>query len=304
MNLAVPLTNVNEAEILHEAGATEFYCGIQTTGWEGMFGNHDSISRRQGSANMAKIDELEQLLVKTGELSVPLFLTLNSFYTEEQLPYVLEIAETFEDLGGTGIMVCDLGLLGALKKRKSRLIRGLSLLAAASSVSAVYFYQELGVSRVVFPRFLSVEQMKIMVASCPNIQWEAIVWIDKCSFIDGFCRFIHGVGYASDSGRDAGSPCRKIIYSHDTNYMLPACFELFGKPVGTPACAACSLASLADAGVEVFKVGGRGRSLETRLTGTRFLTDAFNRKDNQRQKELYHHTFGEECGPACCYYQM
>ncbi|MCL2813438.1 MAG: U32 family peptidase [Oscillospiraceae bacterium] len=305
MNLAVPLTAAGEAWILHNAGASEFYCGLQTSAWENMFGNHDSVSRRQGRANIATKAELEKIAAEVKNLSAPFFLTLNGYYTEEQLPYILEMEEFFEEIGGTGVMVCDLGLLVELKKRNSKLVRGLSLIAAAGSVSAVCFYQELGVTRIVFPRFLSVAQMKALKDSFSGIQWEAIVWLDKCRFIDGFCRFIHSVGYISDNTCEEKSEkddCIKIIYSHDTDYMLPACFELFGHPSKTPACAACSLADMSNAGVNVFKMGGRGRSLETRLAGVQFLTSAIG-GDNRNKKNLYRDFFGEDCTSENCYYK-
>jgi len=305
MKLAVPLSARGEAKILFDAGASEFYCGIQTSGWESMFGNHDSISRRQGRANVATAAELEKIAAETKDLSAPLFLTLNGYYTTEQLPYVLETAGIFEEMGGTGIMACDLGLLSSLKKRNSGLVRGLSLLAVACGESAVCFYRELGVTRIVFPRFLSFVQIKALTDLFPDIQWEAIVWLDKCKFIDGFCRFVHGVGYVSDNdggGEETDGCCREIIYSHDTDYMLPACFELFGMPSKNPDCAACDLADLSAAGVGVFKIGGRGRPLETRLAGVRFLTAAADCEDNRNRKKLYRDFFGEDCVPENCYY--
>ena len=301
MKLAVPLSAPDEARVLFEAGATEFYCGLQTNEWQVMFGNHDSISRRQGRANLSAYDELNELVSETSSLGAPLFITLNGFYTEEQLPLVLQTAEIFQEMGGTGIMIADISLLILLKKRNSKLIRGLSLLAAVSNRSALGFYAELGVERVVFPRFLSIEQIGSIMKQYPHIQAEAIVWIDKCRFIDGYCRFLHSVGYLDCTISKDELPTR-CLYTYDTNYKLPACFELLGNPPHLPACAACHMEALRQAGVSIFKLGGRGRAMDVRLSGTRFLSAAKVKTNAEEIRELYCQTFGSPCSAEVCYY--
>jgi collagenase-like PrtC family protease len=297
MKLAVPLTAAGEAEILAAAGATEFYCGVQTSAWEKFFGNHDSISRRQGAANLSSAHELEKILFECKKINAEIFLTLNGTYTEEMFPFIFELVEIFENLGGSGVMTMDVALLTRLKK--SRLAHGLSIMAAISSISALRFYEEFEISRVVFPRFLKISQMKKILRAFPKIQGEAVVWLDKCRFIDGYCRFLHSTGYADANAAD----CEKIIRTHDTQYKLPACFEIFGFPPSLPVCAVCDFSALRDAGVEIFKMGGRGRSLQTRLDGVKFLKNAAALKNNSERKNFYRETFGAECNPEICYYK-
>ena len=277
MKLAVPLNSQGEAWLLQEAGAVEFYCGIQTYDWENTYGNHDSISRRQGAANFSTFNELEELIAETRALNTPLFLTLNGSYTESQLPIVLKITETFEEIGGSGIMVTDVALLSLLKKRNSTLVRGLSLLAAVSNLSAMQFFADLGVNRVVFPRFLHYQHIKRITEKFPQVEAECIVWLDKCRFIDGYCRFIHSVDCS------------------------PACFELLGNPPDLPACGACGIDDLKKSGVSIFKIGGRGRSLETRLAGVRLLSKAHALNNPVKIKELYNKEFNFPCRPELCY---
>ena len=300
MRLAVPLTSVGEAGILAQAGATEFYCGVQTREWMDSFGDHDSISRRQGAANLSSIDELKQVLSECKALDAPLFLTLNGNYSQEQLPYVIELAETFELCGGAGIMTMDISLLAYLQRQNSKLLRGLTILAAVSSIAALRFYCDLGIHRVVLPRFLSISQMGTLLSAFPNIQGEALVWLDKCRFIDGYCRFLHSTGYADAPYQDC-TDC-STIHSYDTTYMLPACFELFGFPPPQPACAACSLDALAKTGISIFKMGGRGRSLQTRLDGASFLKKASELADDAQCRRLYQASFGAPCDQQICYY--
>jgi collagenase-like PrtC family protease len=226
---------------------------------------------------------------------------VNGNYTEKQLPMVMSLVNAFEEMGGTGIMVADIALLSLLKKRKSKLIRGLSLLAAASNTAAIEFYAELGVSRVVFPRFLTYEQINRIVTRFPDIEAECIIFLDKCKFVDGYCRFIHSVGYQScDCSENANDP-ENIVTSYDVNYRLPACFELFGYPPDSPACGACGIGSFEKAGVSVFKMGGRGRPLSLREAGVRFLQESGKSKNNSEIKKLYNDYFNSPCCNDVCY---
>ncbi|MCL2337248.1 MAG: U32 family peptidase [Firmicutes bacterium] len=301
MRLAVPLSAPGEGRLLFAAGAAEFYCGLQTDEWQAGFGNHDSISRRQGRANLSTYDELHKLLLETASLGAPLFLTLNGSYTQEQLPLVLETAEIYQEMGGAGVMITDIALLILLQKRHSKLKRALSLLAAVSSCSALEFYLDLGIERVVFPRFMSPAQMGLIMKRYPHIEAEAIVWLDKCRFIDGYCRFLHPVGYRDCTGLK-NEPPQGCLYVYDTQYGLPACFELLGEPPPLPACAACHLEALEQAGVKIFKLGGRGREMEIRLSGVRFLTAAKGKTNGTEIRELYRQSFGAPCNAEICYY--
>lgn len=300
--MAVPITAPGEAGLLSDAGATEFYCGVQAGAWRDAFGNHDSISRRQGSANLATPDELNALVSETSALNAPLYLTLNGSYTREQIDAVAELAGCFEEMGGTGVMAADIELLLVLREKKSKLVRGLSLLAACGSISAAKFYAELGISRLVFPRYLNPAQMAVILRELPDVQAECVIWLDKCRCIDGYCRFLHPVGYRDCPDKTAH--VEQIIRTYDTTYRLPACFELFGKPSHLPACAACSMHTLTKAGISVFKMGGRGRSLETRLSGIRFLSEAFRHGDHNAIRKLYEQSFGAPCHPDVCYYEQ
>ena len=299
MRLAVPVSAASEVEALCEAGATELYCGIQDARWKEAFGDHDSISRRQGAANLGDMRELKALVERAGAHSLPVMLTLNAGYSEAQLPLALETALAFEQLGGTGVMVTDLALLDGLKRKGSRLVRALSLLAEATNTASLSVYRELGVTRAVFPRQLSAVQMGELLSAHGGLEGEALIWLDKCRFMDGHCRFLHSVGYqaAPDGAEPAGE-----LFSYDTDYRLPACWELCGEPPSrTPACAVCAAGALSDAGIAVFKMGGRGRSLPARLQGIRFWIECLALANPAQKRAAYRDRFGAACTAETCY---
>lgn len=297
VRMAAPVSAPGEAEALYAAGATELYCGLQDADWTAKYGGHDCISRRQGGANLATLTELRAVREEAAALGIPVMLTVNGFYTQPQLMAVADLCARWEGMGGAGIMACDPALLLLLREQGSALLRSLSLLASVSNGPALGFYHSLGVRRAVLPRFLTPGEMGAILGAYPDVEGEALVWLDKCPFIDGFCRFLHGVGYA-----DAPAEARteRELRTWDMSYRLPACWELCGQPPFLPACAACGMESLLENGVGIFKLGGRGRSLETRVQGVRFLRECLGLGIPER-KALYRKRFGANCSPAVCY---
>lgn len=238
------------------------------------------------------------MLAESKRLQAPLMLTVNAFYSDEQLPYVAKLCAQWEEMGGHGIMVADPALLVLLKKRNSRLIRGLSLLAVAANSAALSFYSTLGISRVVLPRFLLPDEMGKILRACPGLEGEALVWLDKCRYIDGYCRFLHTTGYLD---APPGLSTHSDLTAWDLSYRIPACWELEGLPPELPACAACSVEALARNDIHILKMGGRGRSLATRIAGIRFLRDSMKLPDKAARRALYRLRFGSACCAQICY---
>ncbi|MCL2654510.1 MAG: U32 family peptidase [Coriobacteriia bacterium] len=320
MKFIAPVHNAAEVALLVQAGADELYCGYQDPAWRELYGNHDSISRRQGAANVDDMRDFKQLIAEARRLDVPLYLTMNGRYTEPQLDALARLCFRFEELGGTGLQIFDLGLLARLAGH-TQLRRCLSLLAVAQNAATLQAYQELGVDRVVFPRFLRPPQIAELLDAVPGLEGEFMALFDKCRFIDGYCRFYHGNAYedapkteqsAANPGLCAGCSNSVLplpdpeadqqidaVYSFDTNYQTHSCIQLLGAPVNNFACAACALGVFESAGAHFAKLGGRGTPLKQRVCGLLFLHTAQHCASDEERQEFYHATFSADCH---CYY--
>ena len=91
MRYAVPVNAANEVSALAQAGADELYCGYQDRWWIERYGNHDSASRRQGRANFATLEELARCVDASRVHGLPIWLALNSRYTEPQLDHLVTL---------------------------------------------------------------------------------------------------------------------------------------------------------------------------------------------------------------------
>jgi len=332
MRFVAPVHNAAEVAVLLEAGADELYCGYQDEAWRGRYGDHDSVSRRQGAANVGDEQTFEQLVAEARRLEAPLYLCVNGRYTEPQLDALERLCDRFEERGGTGLQVFDVGLLARLDGR-TQLRRCLSLLAVTQNVATIAAYRALGVDRVVFPRFLGPAQIAELLAPFPGLEGEFMALFDRCPFIDGYCRFYHGTVYADAAGqaqftpaakggmrsgspmaRGSGAGCDLLgaaspvspqdqstgdIYRFDTCYQTHSCITLLGAPANFFPCAACALDDFEAAGARYAKLGGRGTPLEHRARGLRFLRAAQQCASDRERRELYRSVFDSDCN---CYY--
>jgi putative protease len=216
-----------------------------------------------------------------------------------------------------------------LRKHRLKVARHLSLLATCMNQASVEFFVQLGVSRIVLPRSLSVSETESVTRAAPSLDYEVLALNDDCEFIDGFCGFYHGTAFPPGQWTNAVNTAGSAdglprVFSFDLAYAGHGCelpFRIDGggvvrhrlrDNVNRPSCAACALPSLSAARIRHLKIGGRGLPLSTRLRAVRFLrravevaclSDAELAGGRLRMwRELYASTFGSGCQGHACYY--
>ncbi len=210
IKLLSPVDKVDEVEGLIEAGADELYCGLLTAEWHDKYIG-GAISRRPGGgANFTTFEDLQKCLDIARSRRVPVFLTLNEhYYMYKQYPYILDYVSRVEKMGVYGMMVADLALLLTLKEVGTGIRIVISTGGTTFNSETIRFYQELGASRVIIPRHLTIQEIGEMAESVSGIELETFIFNSRCPNIDGFCTFQHGL---ADHARHAAGrrPHRKL----------------------------------------------------------------------------------------------
>ena len=276
IKIAAPVTEPGQVKPLCQAGADEIYLGYMPQSWFEKFGDHDSASRRQGKGNVLTEPDFVEILSLADTISLPVSLALNVRYTQEQSRALHEMLWLFTENGGEAVIFSDITLGLHIAKHFPHLKLYLSLLAVAASAAAVSFYRDIGVSRIIFPRFMSYEHMREISAQFPDVEFEAMAFFNNCRYIDGFCRYIHAVGRAHGCALVKEQEC--VLND------------------GVMDCGACNVAELCDAGINVLKIGGRGFPAELPLNAVRTLKAAL---DGEKPKDAYRRAFGTDCHLNC-----
>lgn len=194
MRILSPVNSANEAELVIEAGADELYCGVMPGSWKKSYSNVGSPNRREWEvSNMTGFNALDELVAVASNNDVPVYLTMNALYTEEQYDELQEFINQATKIGVTALIVADIGLLLNLGRMGWRGEIHLSTGGTAFNNESIAFYQENGVTRIVVPRQNRISEIIEIVKSNSSVEIETFVLNRGCKNIDGFCTFHHGV---------------------------------------------------------------------------------------------------------------
>ncbi len=264
MKLLAPLKDSSEVEPLLAAGAEEFYCGLTPATWQKRF-NQNWINRRaQGSAGVADLADLQQILARAA--GHPVYLTLNApFYPAGALEMLVEFSAALLEEGVAGLIVADLDLLLALVEAGMGPRIHLSSLATCTNSGAAAFFQELGVSRIILPRHMTLDEIEASLV--PGLESEVFLLNDGCVFEEGLCATTHAAGvFCLNDGEEAQGISGQTLEGYEfwkwtLNHC--GCKTSRGYPVGP--CGLCALPRLLRAGVSSLTVVGREASLTRKV---------------------------------------
>tara|TARA_R110002167_G_scaffold1696_1_gene8162 strand:+ start:899 stop:1933 length:1035 start_codon:yes stop_codon:yes gene_type:complete len=280
MNIVAPISQLNEIAPLAAAGADEFYCSVVPRNWAERFGT-TGISRRAFS-NLSQEADLERAVQQSQALGKRLSLVMNAqHYTAEQLDCLLLLAEDFAELGGDAVIVGDPVLLDLIASEGFEFGIHLSSIASCRNIETALFYQELGATRIIFPRDMTLNEIARLRAQSPELEFEAFILNDGCVFEEGVCHSIHlprqlgGAicmdNYAYDYQRMDGAPLAQpeldalahndACYQQWLWYRFGCGFSVTAEGYPYGPCGLCALPRLAASGVATVKIAGRDAPL-------------------------------------------
>ena len=275
LDIVTPISNAEEVGPLAEAGATEFYCGVSPAEWTARHGSLAWVNRRgHGMANLQSLDALKQLIERAHGQEIPVKAAMNApCYAGSQLHDAVRLCREIEDAGIDGLIVSDVALLLELKEAGLRSPITLSSVASIHSVEACRFFMDLGVSKIVLPRHVSLEEIRVLRTALPELRLEVFVLNDGCVYEEGHCATTHALGafcstpwdytFASRDGQPLSSEKQKLLEANIQDYRewvwytndCGCTYSPRGLPNGP--CGLCALWDLARMGVHGFKIVGR-----------------------------------------------
>lgn len=306
--ILAPVNAVAEVEPLLHAGAHWLYGGVLPVEWQDRFPSTVLLNQRTfPSAQFPSMGAFEKALRSADDHGGKIALTLNApFYMDEQLPLVLDLARWAADSGAGALIVADPGLILELGREGIGLPLHLSTMGVAANGHAVRLYADHGVTRVILPRFLTLDQISALTAAAPAVEFEAFVLVGKCPNIEGVCTFVH-------DSPDRRWPC-EWEWELDEEGDLPpgniaAHFAGMRSSDRRDGCGLCALPRLLAAGVGTFKVVGRGAPLERKLKLVGELSRLIGEMPSSPEGEWtqscldsYRSLYGRSCSGHNCYY--
>jgi len=312
MRIISPVDHLSEALPLLAAGADELYGGYVPRGWNERFSPLASINQRTfAGAQLESQEELAAIVALCQGEGKRFSLTLNApYYTDAQLPMILEVVDQAVTAGVNAIILADPGLLRLLKQRYPRVEYHASTLAHLLNSSALEFYRQLGISRAILPRHLTIAEMEAIVAASPHVACDAFLFVGKCPNTEGLCTFHH-------SHSDKVWPC-EIPY--EIAPLLGAPSDKLQKAMVRQGswsqsdrrhgCGLCALPALARIGIDGLKLVGRGAPAQRKIAHVRLVRQMLDLASTEhdfsgfQQQAMAAHklNFAADCSRNVCYY--
>jgi Collagenase and related proteases len=304
MKILAPVNSVLEAEALVNLGAEELYCGLSPGAWRKGQGQELWLNRREpGKANLESLEELRKLVGVAHRAGSQVFLTLNQpgYAPELYADILTTVRQAQESCSVDAFIVADPGLIRLLKEDLPEIVIHVSSLAAVLNSAAVSFFRQLGVRRIIFPRYVELETMRLMIErGGDHLEYEAFILNDGCVFEEGYCHVSHAFGGAfchnpawvykpikigQEENDDQNRQREKLLRVNKETFRehleeyrrwlwigiknfgeMPG---LMGYPLGM--CGLCALTQLKEIGVGSLKIVGREASLKKKASSVKLL---------------------------------
>ena len=211
-------------------------------------------------------DELKAAVAYAHAHNVRVHCTINTMPRGDEIVRLPAHLERLNDAGVDAVIVADLGAFTLAGKYAPNCQRHISTQASISNYVTANAWYDLGASRVILARELSLEEIRtIREKTPPDLEIEAFVHGAMCVSYSGRC-LLSNYMTGRDSNRGAcAQPCR-YQYALMEEKRPGEYFPVFEDEKGTyimnsrDMCMIDHLDDLMDAGVDCLKIEGRAKS--------------------------------------------
>lgn len=195
-------------EILSPAGDMERLEMALTYGADAVYLAGRQYGMRASAGNFSA-GELEKAVAMAHGMGRRVYVTCNTLPREDELVGLPPFLEQLQELGADAVIAADLGVIGLAKKYAPDVALHVSTQLGVVNSAAASMLYDLGASRVVLARELSLDEIAALRARVPReLELEAFVHGAMCVSFSGRCLLSNYL-----TGRDANrgacaQPCR------------------------------------------------------------------------------------------------
>lgn len=243
-------------ELLSPAGSFEGLIGAINAGADAVYIGGNKFGARAYAQNFSD-DEIIRAISYAHKFNVSIYLTVNTLIKQKEFDKCIEYIRPFYEAGLDAVIVQDLGLMQAIRNEFPMLSLHISTQAVSTGINSVAMYKEMGCTRVVLARELTLDEIKDIKNNI-NVELETFIHGAMCYSYSGDCLMSSTLGGRSGNrGRCAG-PCR-LEYSYlESGRKLAGGYLMSMKDQ----CTLSLLPKLIEAGIDSFKIEGRMKKPE------------------------------------------
>lgn len=252
-------------ELLSPAGDYECLEAAIDFGCNAVYLGGKSFGMRAAPKNF-DFDQLKQAVEYAHSNHAKVYLTCNTLPSNDEIEQFPEFIRNADIAGVDAVIVCDLGIMGMVKKYAPRLEIHMSTQVGIVNYATAIELYNMGAKRVVLSREVSIEEIRKIREKIPSdMEIEAFVHGAMCVSFSGRCLLsAYMTGRNANKG-ECAQPCRwkySLMEEKRPGQYFPIADDEYGSYIlnAKDMCMIEHLDKLADAGVSSFKIEGRAKS--------------------------------------------
>ena len=243
-------------ELLAPAGTKEAFLAAVENGANAVYLAGKMFGARAYASNFDE-DELAEVIRHAHLKNVQVHVAVNTIVDSDELPQLKEYLSFLYDAGADAVLLQDLGAVRLAKQVVPRLPLHASTQMTVHNLAGVRALEELGFSRVVLARELSIAEIRHICAES-RIEIESFVHGALCVCYSGQCLMSSMIGGRSGNRGRCAQPCRLPYTLVDAEGK-----DVLGESAGNFLLSPRDLNTielipqLLDAGIDSLKIEGR-----------------------------------------------
>ena len=255
--LLMPAGNIEKLKYAIKYGADAVYLGVV-----------DFSLRAMRKGELITMKNLKYAIDTAHQLNAKAYLTLNIFGFNNDIKALEACIDRISESKPDALIISDPGIMRIAKKYMQNVPIHVSTQANILNYEAVKFWQDIGATRCILARELSIKEVAEIKQKVPNMELECFIHGAQCVSFSGRCLlsdYMTGGERKANSG-NCSQPCRwsyKLLEETRPNEYQ----EIVQDDKGThilstkDLCLVKHLKEMIDAGIDSFKVEGRTKSL-------------------------------------------
>ena len=195
IELLAPAGSLQKLKYAINFGADAVYCGMP------------DFSLRVRINKFSK-DDLVEAVKFVHARKKKIYVTLNIYAHNFHLEKIKEHLKFLKKVGVDALIVSDPGIINLIKKYYPEVEIHLSTQANATNLEAVKFWRDLGVSRVILAREVTLSEIEEMRKKVKGVELETFVHGAMCMSYSGRCILSKWMTGRSANLGDCSQPCR------------------------------------------------------------------------------------------------
>ena len=263
-------------ELLSPAGSPESVIAAVQNGADAVYLGLGDFNARRGAKNFTD-EEFRKAMRYCRVRGCKVYVTLNTLVGDREMQAAVDAARLASDEGADGLIVQDLGMSAAIRRALPDIPLHASTQMSIHNLAGVEAAAEIGMTRAVLARELSLEQIRFITQHA-SIETEVFVHGALCFCHSGQCYMSALIGRRSGNRGACAQPCRM-------QYSLGGRMDDYPLSLKDN-CLVDRLQELEDAGVASLKIEGRMKRPEYTAIVTQIYAKALKEHRKPTREEM------------------